>query len=245
MLKQTITYMGHDERVVTETLYFNITKTELMDHLDLMDTLEEIKKFTDGVERELTRSEIALTLDFVKTIMKLSYGIRLDDGKRFRKNDEVWAEFIEKAAYDAFLMSLFEPAENAINFILGCFPADLVAEATAEIEKNEATTNVETVELPAEPPVLAPPTPSVETEMPPEKEITALPEKKSTDFTRDQLLAMPQEEFQAIVGSDIRKMTQQELAIAMQRRSEQLAKAPPLPQEPTSAPESISGVTTE
>lgn len=160
MLKQTVEYIDFNDNRATETLYFNITKTELSENLYLKDEIERVQQELSGDEREMTPAEIQRILDLVKTLMKLAYGVRSDDGKRFIKSEEVWTEFTQTAVYDAFLFSLFEEPENAVSFMLGIIPADLRSQVMSEttepnlITRVPAQRSVETVELPTEPPVV-------------------------------------------------------------------------------------------
>jgi hypothetical protein len=119
-------------------LHFNLTKAELFDNLDLEKELTKLRNMFEGDVRKLGTAEIKAVLELVKRFMRLSYGIRSEDGKRFSKNPEKWIEFTETAGYDAFLLSLFEKPEKAIEFMTGVMPADLVNQAMAELEKDKA-----------------------------------------------------------------------------------------------------------
>lgn len=137
MLKQSVSYEDFDENQVTETLYFNLTKTELADNLDLEDELKEIQKdFTGQGNRTLEKHEIRRVLELVKTFMRLSYGVRSEDGKRFIKTDQIWEEFTQTAAYDAFLFSLFQEPEKAFAFMIGILPKDAREAAIKASEKD-------------------------------------------------------------------------------------------------------------
>lgn len=142
MLKQTVAYTDFDDNETVETLYFNLTKTELTDNLHLTTELERIQKMTEGDKRKLDNSEVTSIINLVKTFMRLSYGIRSQDGKRFMKSDEQWREFTETAAYDAFLFGLFEEPQRALDFMSGILPKDLRerarAAADAEIKRLES-----------------------------------------------------------------------------------------------------------
>lgn len=137
MLKQSITYTDFNDDTCTDTLYFNITKSELYDNLHLEQELESIRKTFEGDKRDLGAEEIKSILNLVKTFMRLSYGIRSEDGKRFAKTPELWTEFTQTAAYDAFILSLFENPENAVNFMTAIIPADLRDQAMAQLEKDK------------------------------------------------------------------------------------------------------------
>lgn len=125
MLKQTVSYFDFDDNPSQETLYFNLTKTELADNIHLQAELEQMQE-TFSVEKErLTPDEIRQLVDIVKTIMRLSYGVRSADGKRFIKTEELWTEFTQTAAYDAFLYSLFEDPNKAVLFMTGILPKEV------------------------------------------------------------------------------------------------------------------------
>lgn len=133
MLKKTVTYEDFDGNRQTETLYFNLSKTDIADNLEVKDELQNIKDLFEGVQRELTTPEIKLILDFVKKMMRLSYGIRSEDGKRFKKSLELWQDLTETALYDSFLFSLFANPEEAVKFLTGVMPSDLIAQAEEQM----------------------------------------------------------------------------------------------------------------
>jgi hypothetical protein len=153
MLKKTITYEDFDENKVTDTLYFNITKTEIGENLYLIESFDNLQDMFK-VKHNLSTVEITTILEFVKTLMKLSYGLKSPDGKSFEKSDELWRKFTQTAAYDAFTFSLFENPEEANDFMIGIFPKDLLASAKLQIAASEAGNVNDTVLSP----VLRPPT---------------------------------------------------------------------------------------
>ena len=136
MLKQTVNYTDFDDNECSEVLYFNLTKTELTENMSLKDELEKIQEdFTGDKARQLEEHEIRRILDLVKTFMRLSYGIRSADGKRFVKTPDIWEEFTQTAAYDAFLFGLFETPSKALEFMTGILPKDLRAAAIEAAKK--------------------------------------------------------------------------------------------------------------
>lgn len=148
MYKQKITYEDFDGEMVTETLYFNITRSRLMANLTLQDELEDLQSDLSGIERELTNTEKQRILDMVKKFMELSYGIRSADGKKHDQRPEVWEEFQQTAAYDAYLMSLF--AENkAMDFLIAVMPKSLMEQVEKENPEMKLR-SVDDVELPPE-----------------------------------------------------------------------------------------------
>lgn len=148
MLKKTVQYETWDGEPAEKTLYFNLTRPELMDNLDLEDELQDLQRmFGDGAEnRTLSKDEIQKILNLFKRIAKLAYGER--DGDRFRKNDELWEAFTESAVYDNFLYNMFSNPDEAIEFMSGVLPKNLRAEVEKQIEAGEIPQLVETKELP-------------------------------------------------------------------------------------------------
>lgn len=142
MLKQTVSYFDFDDNPSQETLYFNLTKTELADNIHLRDELEEMQKVFTAEKKELSTGEITQLIDLVKTIMRLSYGVRSADGKRFIKSEEQWTEFTQTAAYDAFLYSLFEDPNKAVLFMTGILPKDVRSAVDEEIAKTNPADDI-------------------------------------------------------------------------------------------------------
>lgn len=122
MLKKTITYEDFNGDSATETLYFNLTRTETIDLMDLRPRLEEWSNRVSGDPRELTTDEVRELLNLVKLLIDASYGLRSPDGKRFVKNDDILTEFKQTALYDEFLFGLFENIEECLSFLQGIVP---------------------------------------------------------------------------------------------------------------------------
>lgn len=201
MLTETVQFTDFNGKNTTENLYFNITKADLLDNITLMDDVEIVRDALKGEERELKRAEIKLVLDVVKKIMKLAYGERSEDGRFFRKNEQIWDDFTSTAAYDAFIMSLFENPEKAAQFIVSSMPSDLVEQVKAE-RGIDNTADISTVPQPGT-----------------DEWAEQNPGNVFEDFTREQLLNMPDAQFASLVPQKLQQMTQQQLQVAMQRKA--------------------------
>jgi len=134
MLKRNITYEDFNGDTVTDTYYFNLSKTEL---------LELEVSYDGGLEAAIQRiveakDNQALVQEFKKLVL-LSYGEKSEDGKRFIKNDEAREAFSQTAAYDALFMELSTDDKAAVDFIQGILPKDFV-KAAAEAKPVTAPT---------------------------------------------------------------------------------------------------------
>lgn len=163
MLKESIKYTDFDDVEQSEMLYFNLTKTEMMDMLDMQPRLEAYSKISDETEaRKLTPTEIKELLAIIKELIEKAYGVRSEDGKHFRKSPAIFDDFRQTAVYDAFVFGLFENPERAINFMIGILPKGLDddaieqvrEDATAELKAMDKTAEVQDIPLPGHVPTL-------------------------------------------------------------------------------------------
>lgn len=117
MFKDTVTYTDYDGNERTETLYFNLSRAEVM-QMELSikggfsSMLERIVKSEDGPE---------IADQFVK-IIKASYGKKSEDGKRFLKSEEITNEFVQSEAYSEFFMKIVSDEDYAAAFVNGIMP---------------------------------------------------------------------------------------------------------------------------
>jgi len=147
MLKQSVTYEDFNGETVTDVLYFNLTKTEIVE-LEL--------SYDGGLDATIQRlvkaeNNQALLQEFKRIILD-AYGEKSEDGKRFIKNQALRDEFIQTAAYDSLFMKLATDGQAAAAFIEGILPRELVAEVKKQ--QNETPTR----------PTLAAPTPPAPSE---------------------------------------------------------------------------------
>lgn len=201
MLKQTHTYKDWNGKTVTKVLWFNLTQTELTENMHLLGRYEALNQsLNDGASREVTPYEIREMLELVKTFMRLSYGERPDDD-HFVKGKKVWRRFRQTAAYDSFLLSLFEDTDKGQKFLIGVLPSNLQAAAKEEFDRIQAKREDETSqaslpEAPADIPVLST-APSV-LEKTPEADVVEDPrplyQRENREPTKAELIAMTTDE---------------------------------------------------
>lgn len=115
MLKKTIKYEDFNGNEREEDLYFNLSKSELSAKAlvdeNIGDKLKEI--IESGNNQKI--------FDVYERIVLASYGEKSDDGKFFRKSEEITNNFKQSAAYDALFMDLLD-GDNAEKFINGILP---------------------------------------------------------------------------------------------------------------------------
>lgn len=137
MLKKTVNYVDFDGNNQSEELYFNLTKTELIEMaIDLPDGVSEsVGKNPDEIDEEKAVSKLMETLGskgilkFIKDLVLKSYGVRSADGKRFMKIDEngrsLSIEFSQTMAFEAILDEFLSDDVAAANFVNAVIPANV------------------------------------------------------------------------------------------------------------------------
>ena len=145
MLKREITYENFNGAKETDTFYFNLTRTEIVElEVSYESGLEA------SIQRIIDSKDVKALITEFKRIVLLAYGVRSEDGKRFVKSDKLREEFSQTAAYDALFMELATDENAAVVFIKGILPADM----SKELDKAELGKNVQqSFSIPPVPPV--------------------------------------------------------------------------------------------
>jgi hypothetical protein len=144
MLKRDITYTDFDGEEITESFYFNLMKSELVEleagHRGGLD--EFIRRIMKTEDHQALISEF-------KRLILLAYGQKSDDGKRFIKTEQMREEFSQTSAYDVLFMELATNDEAAAVFLKGVLPKEIqeeVARQDAEQAQQLARPNIQPAE---------------------------------------------------------------------------------------------------
>lgn len=117
MLKKVISYTDFDGVDRTETFYFNLTKSEIV----------EMEMSIDGGLAKMVESIVAAQdkphmIAIFKDFILKSYGEKSPDGKRFVKSPELSTAFSQTMAYDQLFMEIANDGTAAANFINAIVP---------------------------------------------------------------------------------------------------------------------------
>lgn len=152
MLKKDITYEDFDGNEVTETHYFHLAKSELVEfNLVTKGGLEA------NFNAMLKAGNVEGVLDLFKQIIKRSYGRRdPENPQKFSKTPEILDNFVNSGAFDALYVELMTHDSAGMEFISGIFPKSMqdnpeVKTAIAKAYSGESRTPTETLQLPEQP----------------------------------------------------------------------------------------------
>ena len=132
MYKKTLNYTDFNVVEITEDFYFHFTKAELMDM-----QLSTDGGLVDIIKKIVMSKDTPELIKLFKKVILMAYGIKSDDGKRFKKSDEIRDDFISTEAYSEIYMELATDADEASRFINGILPEDLANQANDLIAKGE------------------------------------------------------------------------------------------------------------
>jgi len=120
MLKKSITYSDLDGNSVTDDFYFNLSKSELVE-MELSEKDGLSAQFQQLIKSEDGGQIIAA----LKKVLSMSVGQRSEDGKTFKKSEDITNSFMQSDAYSELFMSLVSQPDGAVEFITGIMPASL------------------------------------------------------------------------------------------------------------------------
>lgn len=128
MYKRTITYTDYFGKERKEDVYFNLnraelTKLELSTQRGYVNMLQDLINKNDG-------PTIMNTFD---EIIRMAYGEKSEDGRRFIKSPELSEAFTQTPMYDQLYMELCTDAKAAAEFVNGIIPQDLRQEAQEDV----------------------------------------------------------------------------------------------------------------
>lgn len=114
MLTKVVKYTDFNGIERSDTLYFNLSEAELA-RLEV--------SYPGGLEVHVARlnaqerpDEI---LDLFEKVIRMSYGVKSEDGRYFNKPAEKTEEFMHSAAYSSLFMELLTDADKASKFFSG------------------------------------------------------------------------------------------------------------------------------
>jgi phage-related baseplate assembly protein len=118
---------------VEETFYFHLSAAEIAElELSVDGGLSEmLKKIVEAEDNKNILTEF-------KNIILTAYGVRSENGKFFKKNQEVREEFASSEAYSVLFMELLSDEDAAAEFVNGIVPKDLAQQA-AKMAQSQLT----------------------------------------------------------------------------------------------------------
>lgn len=130
MFKKTITFEDFDGNKQSRDFYFHISKAELLAMATSADDMQErIKRITAAQDGGAILREL-------RDLIKLSVGVRSEDGQRFVKDEAAQSTLLDSPAYDELLMELGTDAGACVDFVQQLIPEKMQKEMQEQLKKN-------------------------------------------------------------------------------------------------------------
>lgn len=132
MYTKTITFEDYNGVKRTETHYFNMNKAELTKWLTTTGeaTLDKVlmRLYTERNGREI--------INIFENLLKITYGKKSDDGRKFIKSDEIWEDFHQTEGYSELFMELISDGNAVSEFVNKTLPSDVSSDIQKAIKDN-------------------------------------------------------------------------------------------------------------
>lgn len=120
MFKKRITYTDFNGQERTEDFYFNLSKSEMI----------MLESTTPGgyaamLQRIIDSKDNTSLMNAFTDLIRMSYGVKSEDGKHFVKNEKVVDDFLNSAAFDQMFTEFFTDENAASDFAKGIMPMDI------------------------------------------------------------------------------------------------------------------------
>lgn len=132
MIKKTVKYEDFNGVERSEDLYFNLTKTELHNM-----NFRHYGSYADQLQGIVDSKDIRMVTELFNEIITKAYGVKSEDGRNFRKSQQLVDDFVSSAAYDALMNELLNDESAAAALFIGALPKDLQDEVQKEMAKEQ------------------------------------------------------------------------------------------------------------
>ena len=132
MYRRVIEYKDFDGNERKEEFLFHLTKADVMKLLmaDKDATLDKIL-IRIAKERDFRKSA-----ELFDRLIKMSYGKKSDDGRKFVRNEEILEDFVSTEAYSILYSEITMDANKAAEFVNGILPEEMTKEIAAAMKEN-------------------------------------------------------------------------------------------------------------
>lgn len=120
MYTKTVPFEDFDGNQRVGTFHFHINESEIMNK-----ELSHTEGWSTWLENLVKTEDRQKLIQEFENFVLIAYGVKDEDGLRFRKSDELRQAFKEHPAYGELVIQLVGDASEASAFINGVFPRNL------------------------------------------------------------------------------------------------------------------------
>lgn len=128
MVEKKVSYKDYNGVERSETFYFNLEQSELLDSMadflpeDIAKGVDEFKDVESVVRAIIDAKTMKEVIAFLKAFIDKSYGVKSEDGRRFVKDDATLMAFKQTPAYSKIYMEMATNSDKMAGFINAVIP---------------------------------------------------------------------------------------------------------------------------
>ena len=127
-----------NDEVTTQTLYFNLSRREMMDFVKKYDGINSFRYYLDSAK---TAEDVYTIVEFIDDVLGSAYGER--QGERFVKSDVIRDNFLNGPVYEALFEKMLSDGRFAADLLTGVFPEKIMEQVKKDEEFQKAQQKLE------------------------------------------------------------------------------------------------------
>ena len=127
-----------NDEVTTQTLYFNLSRREMMDFVKKYDGINSFREYLESAK---TAEDVYTIVEFIDDVLGSAYGER--QGERFVKSDVIRDNFLNGPAYEALFEKMLSDGHFAVDLLTGVFPEKIMEQVKKDEEFQKAQQKLE------------------------------------------------------------------------------------------------------
>lgn len=127
-----------NDEVTTQTLYFNLSRREMMDFVKKYDGINSFRDYLDSAK---TAEDVYTIVEFIDDVLGSAYGER--QGERFVKSEVIRDNFLNGPLYEALFEKMLGDGRFAADLLTGIFPEKIMEQVKKDEEYQKAQQKLE------------------------------------------------------------------------------------------------------
>lgn len=127
-----------NDEVTTQTLYFNLSRREMMDFVKKYDGINSFRDYLDSAK---TAEDVYTIVEFIDDVLGSAYGER--QGERFVKSEVIRENFLNGPLYEALFEKMLTDGRFAADLLTGVFPEKIMEQVKRDEEFQKAQQKLE------------------------------------------------------------------------------------------------------
>lgn len=139
MFKATIRARSlFNDEVTTQTLYFNMSRREMMDFIKKYDGINSFREYLNSAK---SAEDVYSIVEFIDDVLGSAYGER--QGERFVKSEIIRDNFLNGPLYEALFEKMLNDGNFAVDLLTGIFPEKIMEQVKKDEEFQKAQQKLE------------------------------------------------------------------------------------------------------